>query len=89
MFVMVMIFVEKLEKVENPLIDTRLKNRSTRMNLNRLKMNKLGKIDEIINIFFLVLQLWKAKIEVETKNQNSLSRNMSELKVDQYEVLKI
>ena len=89
MFVMVMIFVEKLEKVENPLIDTRLKNRSTRMNLNRLKMNKLGKIDEIVNFFFLVLQLWNAKIEVETKNQNSLSRNMNELKLDHYEILKI
>ena len=59
------------------------------MSLNRLKMNKLGKIDEIVNFFFLVLQLWNAKIEVETKNQNLQSRNMNELKVDHYEILKI
>ena len=57
--------------------------------MNRLKINKLGKIDEIINFFFLVFQLWKAKIEVETKIQNFQSRNMNELKVDQYEILKI
>ena len=59
------------------------------MNMNRLKINKLGENDEIINFFFLVLQLRKTKIEVETKNQNLQSRNMNELKVDHYEILKI
>ena len=52
-------------------------------------MNKLEKIDEIINFFFLVFQLWKAKIEAETKIKNLLSRNMDKLKVDQNEILKI
>ena len=59
------------------------------MNMNRLKINKLGKYDEIIDFFFLVFQLWKAKIKVETKIENLLSRNMDELKVDKYELLKI
>ena len=59
------------------------------MNMNRLKINKLGKNDEIINFFFLVFQLWKAKIEDKNQNQSFFRKNMSELKVDQSKILRI
>jgi hypothetical protein len=57
--------------------------------INRLKINKLGENDEISNFFFLVFQLWKAKIEDKNQNQSFFRKNMSELKVDQSKILRI
>ena len=53
------------------------------MKFNLLKMNNLGMADERDAFFFLVFQLWKAKIEDKNQNQSFFRKNMSELKVDQ------